>query len=366
MLQKFDNKTGIIAQFFFGTVMQTGYIAKPTSRRPSWRGVLAGLVMGVVVLMAMMALALVLGSFLSLDLRGAGITAGVYAIITALISAFVAGHFAVKCSAPEAILGDGTDISPKDAALTGMLTAATIVLTSTLFTMNTATGIMSSAGNVATSVVGGAASAVGGAASAVGSVAATGAAGASAAAQASNIDISQSAQNAYNKITGTLSREDIEAILAKNSDLTQAQISAGANVIEDLLANTKSQIQSMDFTSLDTWRNLDSYAKARVGEIENILKGDELVRRLQAEGLNEAQAQGVREAAIAKYSEYKAQADQAIAETRMRADEFSNQAQEAARKAALYTGLFWLISTLLTFVAAVMGAKSAAANYRRA
>ena len=57
--------------------------------------------MGLVVSMAMLALALVLGSFLSLDLRSAGVAAGICAAITALISAFVAGFFAVKASAPD-------------------------------------------------------------------------------------------------------------------------------------------------------------------------------------------------------------------------------------------------------------------------
>ena len=39
-------------------------------------------------------------------------------------------------------------------------------------------------------------------------------------------------------------------------------------------------------------------------------------------------------------------------------------AEEVARKAALYSGLFWLISAILTFVAAIAGAKSAATSHR--
>ena len=118
------------------------------ARRPSWRGILAGLLMGLVVSMTMLALGLVLSSFLSLDLRGAGIAAGIYAAVTALLSAFVAGFFAVKASAPEALFGDGTDILPKDAALTGILTAAAIVVISSIFAMNSVTGIVRTAGNV--------------------------------------------------------------------------------------------------------------------------------------------------------------------------------------------------------------------------
>lgn len=321
----------------------------PSSRRPSWRGVVAGLLMGVIVIMAMTALALVLGSFLSLNLRGVGITAGVYTAITALLAAFVAGYFAVKCSAPETIFGDGTNISPKDATLTGMLTAATIVVASTFFTMNTATSILSTAGNVATNVAGGAASAVASTVGAVGSAAATGAAGAVAADQNGVIDIQSMAQNAYDQIGANLSRDDIEAIVAKNSEnLSKEQVSAVAGVIEELLANTKTQIANMDFTSLDTWRNLDTYAKQRMAEMEHIITGPELMRRLQAEGLSEAQAKQIRTEAVNKYAEYKASADKAIADARARADELAKSAEEAARKAALYTGLFWLISSILT------------------
>lgn len=102
--------------------------------------------MGLVVSMAMLALALVLGSFLSLDLR-AGVAAGIYAAITALISAFVAGFFAVKASAPEAIFGDGTDILPKDATLTGILTAAAIVVISSVFAMSSVSSVVRTTGS---------------------------------------------------------------------------------------------------------------------------------------------------------------------------------------------------------------------------
>ena len=46
-------------------------------RRPSWRGVIAGLVMGMIVVMAMIALALVLSSFLPFDLKGTSIAGGI-------------------------------------------------------------------------------------------------------------------------------------------------------------------------------------------------------------------------------------------------------------------------------------------------
>lgn len=337
------------------------------ARRPSWRGIFAGLLMGLVVSMIMLALALVLSSFLSLDLRGAGIAAGVYAAVTALISAFVAGFFAVKASAPEVLFGDGTDILPKDAALTGMLTAAAIVVISSVFAFNSVTGIVRTAGNA----VGTTAGAIGGAASAVTSTVTTVAgAGATAAAGSSNAaggDITAKAQELYQKATGNISRQDIEAWVAKNNEtFDEAQISATVNVLEDMLNKTKADLNGMDFTNLDTWKNIDGYAKQRADEVQAIVTGDELIARLQAEGLTQEQALEVREETATAYHEYRAKTEQAIADAKMNIEQTLQNAEDTARKAALYSGLFWLISTLLTFVASIMGAKTAAANYRLA
>lgn len=325
-------------------------------RRPSWRGVLAGLVMGLIVVMAMVALALVLSSFLPFDLKGTSIAAGIYAAITSLVSAFVAGYFAIKFSAPEALFGDGTDIDPKDASLTGMLTAALIVLFTTLFALSSATSILATAGN-----------AVGSTVSTVAKTAATTATvGAAAAGQASqNEGVQQTAQEIYQRVSGDISEEDIQAMVAKNTqNLNEQQIAATSGVVKDVVNSTKTQVANMDFTDVDTWRNLDDYAKQRMASIEQTLQGPELITRLQQEGLTETQAMEVRTEVQQSFNEYKMETEQSIAEAKQAAEQKLQQAEEAARKAALYSGLFWLISTLLTFIAATMGAKSAATKYR--
>ena len=249
-------------------------------RRPSWRGVLAGLVMGLIVVMAMVALALVLSSFLPFDLKGTSIAGGIYAVITALVSAFVAGHFAIKFSAPEALFGDGTDVDPRDATLTGMLTAALIVLFTTFFTLSSATSILTTAGNAIGSTVSGVAK----------TAATTATVGATAAGAASQTDgVQQKAQDIYQRVTGDISEEDLQAIVAKNTDnLNQKQIAATSEVIKGMFDKTKGQIANMDFTDMDTWRHLDDYAKQRMSAIETELKGPTLITRLQQEGLTEA------------------------------------------------------------------------------
>ncbi|WP_227672236.1 hypothetical protein [Psychrobacter urativorans] len=327
-------------------------------RRPSWRGVFAGLIMGLMVVMAMIAIALILSSFIPFDLKGTSIAAGIYAAITALVSAFVAGYFAIKYSAPEALFGDGTDIDPKDATLTGILTAALIVLLSTFFTLSSATGILATAGNAVGSTVSTVAKTA--ATTATVGATATGAASQSGAVQ-------QKAQEVYQRVSGEISEEDLQAMVAKNTqNLNQQQIAATSSVIKDMFAETKSQVANMDFTDLDTWRNIDDYAKQRMASIETMLKGPELINRLEQEGLTEPQAIQVRQEVQQSFNEYKMKTEQYIAEAKQSAEQKLQQAEDVARKAALYTGLFWLISAILTFIASTFGAKTAAANYRLA
>ena len=327
-----------------------------SQRRASWRGVFAGLVMGLIVVMAMIALALILSSFLPFDLKGTSIAAGIYAAVTSIVSAFVAGYFAIKFSAPEALFGDGTDIDPKDASLTGMLTAALIVLLTTFFAMSSATSILATAGN-----------AVGSTVSTVAKTAATTATiGATAAGVASQSEgVQQKAQEVYQRVSGDISEADIQAMVAKNTqNLNEQQIVAASNVIKDMFAQTKSQVSDMDFTDLNTWRNIDVYAKQRMEAIETMLKGPELITRLEQEGLTEAQAIEVRTEVQQSFNEYKVKTEQYIAEAKKTAEQKIQQAENVARKTALYTGLFWLISALLTFIASMVGAKNAAATYR--
>lgn len=345
------------------------------ARRVSWGGVIAGLLMGLVVVMAMAALALFLGSFLSLDLRGAGITAGIYTIVTALVSAYVAGFFAVKYSAPESLFvgENGSEIHPNTASLTGMLTAAAIIFVTTFFTMSTTTSILGTAGRATTSAISGTANAVGSVVSGVASTTGTVVGGgAVAAAQATpNGAFQQQIDQIQKQINGKVNRDEIEAMLAKNIEgISKQQVTATANVLEDMIKDTKNEVASFDFTNVDTWKNLDDYAKTRFAEIEKILKGPEFVQRLQAEGLTEAQAQKVRDEVINTYAQYKQKSEQLIQETKQKIDEAKQKldeamqkAEEAARQAALYAGLFWLISAGLTFAASIFGAKSAAKNY---
>lgn len=213
-------------------------------------------------------------------------------------------------------------------------------------------------------LLGTAASALGGAASTVASTAAT---AVGVGAVNSDGEMKNRAQELYQKATGNISRQDIENWVAKNNDtFDQAQIHATVNVLEGMLNITQNDLSQMDFTNIDTWKNIDDYAKKRADEVQAVLTGDELVNRLQAQGLSQAQAVEVQQETLTSYQEYRTNTEQAIADARVKMEQTLQAAEEAGRKAALYSGLFWLISTLLTFVASIFGAKTAAANYRLA
>ena len=213
-------------------------------------------------------------------------------------------------------------------------------------------------------LLGTAASALGGAASTVASTAAT---AVGVGAVNSDGEMKNRAQELYQKATGNISRQDIENWVAKNNDtFDQAQIHATVNVLEGMLNITQNDLSQMDFTNIDTWKNIDDYAKKRADEVQAVLTGDELVNRLQAQGLSQAQAVEVQQETLTSYQEYRTNTEQAIADARVKMEQTLQAAEEAGRKAALYLGLFWLISTLLTFVASIFGAKTAAANDRLA
>ncbi|ELA08493.1 hypothetical protein MOMA_08026 [Moraxella macacae 0408225] len=334
-------------------------VSQVSQARPSWRGVFAGLLIGIVIVMAMISLALVLSSFMPFDLKGTSIAAGIYAALTALLSAFFAGFFAVKYSAPETLLGNGSVISPKNVTLTGILTAASILFATTLFTMNGATSILRGTGNVIGTTVSSAASTTA-------NVLGSGAVAVGAASQ--NTQIQQKAQEALQKASANVSREDIESWIAKNTDgLNKEQVSATVNVLEKQINQTKQAVENLDFTNLDTWKNLDEHAKQHMAKIEKNLTGDDLIVALQKEGLSQEQALQIRDQVVSAYSEYKHKTEEYLTQTKQSVEDTINQtlqqAEDAARKVALYTGLFWLISALLTFFASIAGAKRAASDY---
>ncbi|MFK7600819.1 hypothetical protein ACI3L1_01270 [Deinococcus sp. SM5_A1] len=293
------------------------------SHRLGWRGVLAGLVVGLVSTLTIIALGLVITALTGLTLSGVGIAAAIWTGIAALVGAYLAGLVAVRSDAPSTHAGDGiAAMTHDDATLTGLVTGSLLVLLTTLFAFNSASSIVGTAGNL-----------LGSAGSLVSN--ATGAA-ANAADGAQLPDV----QNYLNNITPS----DIEALVAQNTDnLSQEQIAATADVVSGIARRATNDLGTVDLN------NIGDFAQARVDSIKTALTGPQFVTRLERKGLTNAQATEVQTQITGAVDRVQQQADQAV-----------KNAEKVARTAASTAGWAWLLGAGLTLLAAILGARSAA------
>ncbi|MGX9687066.1 hypothetical protein ACTQ9L_07965 [Deinococcus wulumuqiensis] len=295
------------------------------SRRLSWSGILAGLVMGVVTTLSIIALGTVITALTGLSLTGVGIAAAIWTAIAALVGAYAAGLTAVRASAPATHNSDGlAAMTHEDATLTGLVTAGLLILASTLFAVNSASRLLGTATSVAGNVLGATATA--------------GAAAGTAAAQ------DPGTQN----VLGGISQDDIEALIADNSpNLTREQVSATGNVVSGIVRRAQYDLGEQDVTSIA------DFAKARTEYIKKALSGEQFITRLQRQGLTDAQAREVQTTVNNTVNRVETQAQRA-----------AQVAEDNARIAARNTGLSWLLGSGLTLLATVMGARSAATSRR--
>jgi len=284
------------------------------SRRLSWSGILAGLVMGVVTTLTIIALGTVITALTGLTLSGVGIAAVIWSAIAALVGAYAAGLTAVRASAPATRNSDGiAAMTHDDATLTGLVTAGLLILASTLFATNAASAVL-------------------------GTTATAGAAAGAAVAQ------DPQAQN----VIGNISQDDIEALIADNSpNLTREQVSATGNVVGGIVRRAQYDLGDQDVTTIG------DFAKARTDYIKKALSGEQFVTRLERQGLSNAEAREVQTTINNTVNRVETQAQQA-----------AKVAEDNARIAARNTGLSWLLASGLTLLATVMGARSAATTRR--
>lgn len=293
------------------------------SRRLSWRGILAGLVMGLVSTLTVIALGLVITALTGITLTGTGIQAAIWTAIAALVGAYAAGRTAVRASAPSTRNDDGiAAMTHSDASLTGLVTGGLLVLLSTLFLFNTARSLLGLATNAVSSVAGAAANAAG--------------AAGEGAAQSGGLQ----------DFVGGIDEQDVANLIADNSpSLNQEQTTAAANVVTGIFRRARYDLGNQDLG------NITDFAGARVNAIKNALTGEQFVTRLERQGLSGAQAEEVRTVVTNEVNRLERQAQQ-VAET----------AEATARTTARNTGLGWLLAAGLTLLASTMGARSAATH----
>ncbi len=293
------------------------------SHRLGWRGVLAGLVVGLVSALTIIALGLVITALTGLTLTGVGIAAAIWTGIAALVGAYLAGLTAVRADAPATRSDDGiAAMTHDDATLTGLVTGSLLVLLLTMYAFNGVSRIVGTASNL-----------IGSAGSLVGS--ATGAA-----ADAASNNQLPSIQNYFNNITPG----DVEALIADNtSELSQEQVAATSNVVTGIVRRASNDLGTVDIN------NIGDFAQARVDSIKKALSGPQFVTRLERQGLTNAQA-----------TEVQTQINQSVDRIQTQADQALKNAEAAARGAASTAGWGWLLMAGLTLLAAILGARSAA------
>ncbi|MCP2013635.1 hypothetical protein L1280_000763 [Deinococcus sp. HSC-46F16] len=291
------------------------------SRRLSWRGVLAGVVLGLVTTLTVLALGLVITALTGITLTGTGIQAAIWTAIAALAGAWAAGRTAVRASAPSTRNDDGiAAMTPEDASLTGLITGGLLVLLLTYTLFGAARSLLGLATNAVSSVVGAATSA------------------------AANTD-AQAPAGLQSFVDG-ITRDDIEELIASQSpSLNAAQVDAASDVVTGIFRRTRYDLGQQDLA------DLPDFASARVNAIRNALTGEQFVTRLERQGLSTAQAEEVRTVVSNEVNRLEQQAQQ-VAET----------AEATARTTARNTGLGWLLAAGLTLLLSWLGARGAATH----
>lgn len=297
--------------------------ADSLSQQLSWRGVLAGLVMGLVSTLTIIALGTVITALTGLSLSGVGIAAAIWAGIAALIGAYLAGLTAVRASVPATRSNDGiATMTYGDATLTGLLTGALLVLLTMLFAFNSASQLLSHATNVVGAVTG------------------------TTAAAATSTGASAAQSSGLQNFLGNINQTDVEAFIADGSpDLNQEQVKATGSVVLGIFRRAQNDLGDVDLS------NVANFAQKRVDAIKQALSAPQFATRLERQGLSRAEATEVQTSINAQVGRLEQQAQQT-----------AQVAERAARTAASTAGWGWLLGAGLTLLASMLGARSAATH----
>lgn len=323
-------------------------ISARASRPFSWGAVIAGVVVGAVASMIVLAIGAFITFLFGLSFSLTGFMGLFWFALSALVGAFVAGNVAVNAQAPATTTGNVVyqAITKTHATLTGGVTAALLVLFTTFFA---ASGI--------SSIIGATASAVGTVGSAVGS--AIGTTAQTAAVAGANADFNFDQLPSLEEHLGNISEDEIAEVLSNNTaELSEEQIKAIGNVVAQTVKQSQKSVQrNIQNVRLS---NIDDFLQAHFEAAKEKLTDDELITRLQREGLTRAQAIDVQQYIVNQAKEVEQQAQKMVVE----AKKALVKTEKAVRSAARWTALSWLISTILTFLATLAGAHSAVARIR--
>ncbi len=300
------------------------------SHRLSWPGIFAGLAVGLVVQLTLIALGTAITALTGITLSGVGIAAVIWLALSVLVAAYLAGLVAVRASAPSTVEGTPgiASMTKDDATLTGLVTGSLLVLLGTLLGYNA----LSAATGAATSALGSLAS------------------GIPALAGAASAGAQQAAQTPQGQdIVAGFGQSDVENLIAQASpDLNQQQVSAAGNVVTGIVRRAAN-----DLGDLSSVNNIGDFVTKRVDNIKKALTGDQFVTRLQRQGLTQPQA-----------AEVQTSINQGIEAAQKQAADTAAATERIARNTANTAGWGWLLAAGLTLLLAITGARNAASGGR--
>lgn len=265
----------------------------------SWSGTFSGLVVGLVTYLALTMLGVAIGgeAFTPQATNELALGALVWFGVSAAVGAFVGGYAGARATPGITTRRAGGYI--------GMLTGMLLLLLVTAFVVNTAlTGIRAIFGvsaKVVETVGETAGSAVGG------------------------------LDDQVQGIFGNLDRQSVERLVAESSpELNQTQVSAVTNAVNSILADAQKRVVS----SLSRPAEIDNAARAALDNVSRELSAARFTGRLEQQGLSTEQAQRVSAALERRITEFRADAEQALTNLRVRINELSRDVSEAVATGA--------------------------------
>ncbi len=289
--------------------------------RVNWRGVFAGLVAGLAVLVTLGTLGVAIGASAADSAGGLAVGALIWTALTVIVSAFLAGYTAVRA---------GNQGLASRGQFTGLVTGMLMTLALTLVLSNVISGLVGTASSVIGTVASGAATA-------------TAAAGTAAANNPGTQDAAQS-------LLSGLNADSIGQIIGQASPgLSDAQATAAAKVVSGIVTRASNDLG----TNLNNVTNLGGFVTNRVNSIQKALSGPEFVTRLQRQGLTQPQAQATQTAIVAQAKQIEQQATAAAAAARI------------ARQAAISAAWGSLLAAGLVIGFATLGGNQAASTRRK-
>ncbi len=290
--------------------------------RVNWRGVFAGLVAGLAVLVTLGTLGVAIGASAADSAGGLAVGALIWTALTVIVSAFLAGYTAVRA---------GNQGLASRGQFTGLITGMLMTLALTLVLSNVISGLVGTASSVIGTVATGAATA-------------TAAAGTAAANNPGTQDAAQS-------LLSGLNADSIGQIIGQASPgLSDAQATAAAKVVSGIITRASNDLG----TNLNNVTNLGGFVTNRVNSIQKALSGPEFVTRLQRQGLTQPQAQATQTAIVAQAKQIEQQATAAAA-----------AAARIARQAAISAAWGSLLAAGLVIGFATLGGNQAASTRRK-